>query len=269
MTPATLTAAPLQARLALNETVKGVRLMWRRRAMVVVGILTGAGTYLGISFFIGGGHLVKYLMILTLPGLLAVAVAQAASIEGAGGIAEEINGGTLEQTRLSPAALPAQVLGRVTALAVEGLAAAVVLAAVLVPTVGLHYEAHADALVPALLTIADALGYGLLIIALTVRVASIGAITHVFNMIIMVFGGMMVPITVFPHCLEIFARFIPTALGVQALNTTLAGHGLSAAWSDDTLPWLLVHTTVLIGAGLAIYVRNIRRAQREGGLSPR
>lgn len=268
MTAPTITA-PVQARLAATETVKGVRLMWRRRSMVVVGIATMVGSYLGISLFIGGGHLVKPLMILTLPGLLAVAVAQTAGIEGAGGIAEEINGGTLEQTQLGPAALPMQVLGRVAALAVEGLAAAAVLALVLIPSVGLHYEVHAAALVPAVLTVADALGYGLVIIALTVRVASIGAITHVFNMIIMVFGGMMVPITVFPHGLEIFARFVPTALGVQALNTTLAGHGLSAIWSDHTLPWLLVHTAVLIGGGLTLYVRNIRRAQREGGLSPR
>jgi ABC-2 type transport system permease protein len=80
---------------------------------------------------------------------------------------------------------------------------------------------------------------------------------------------MLVPISVFPHALETFARFIPTALGVQAINTTLAGHGLGATWSDGTLPWLLVHTAVVISAGFALYVINIRRAQREGGLSPR
>jgi ABC-2 type transport system permease protein len=88
-------------------------------------------------------------------------------------------------------------------------------------------------------------------------------------MAVMAFGGMLVPISVFPHGLQIFARFIPTTLGVEAINTTLAGHGLGATWSDGALPWLLVHTAVVVTAGFSLYVINIRHAQREGGLSPR
>jgi ABC-2 type transport system permease protein len=92
----------LQAGLAANETTKGLRLMWRRRSMVVVGLVMNGFTYLGISLFIGGGHLVDELMILTLPALLATTVAGTAAIQGSGGVAEEINGGTLEQAQLSP-----------------------------------------------------------------------------------------------------------------------------------------------------------------------
>lgn len=259
----------LQARLVGNEAAKGLRLAWRRKGMMAVGLAINALTYLGISLFIGGGHLVKDMMILTLPAALAVALAQTASIQGSGGIAEEINGGTLEQAQLSPAPPHLQVLGRLTALAAEGVAGAAVLAAAFIAGLGLHYNWHAAALVPAALTVLDALGYGLLIIALTVRVASIGAITHVFNMGIMLFAGMLVPVTDFPGGIETFAHFVPTALGVQALNTTLVDGSLKAAWSQGTLPWLLVHTAVLLAAGLALYVRNIRRAQREGALSPR
>lgn len=258
-----------QVRLVRNETAKGLRLMWHRRAMVVVGLVMNALTYLGISFFVGGGHIVEPLMILTLPALLAMTIAATAALQGSGGIAEEIYGGTLEQTQLSPASPHVQVLGRFAALAVEGVAGALVLGFVFVLAFGLDYDMHLAALLPAVLTIADGLGYGLLIAALTVRVASIGAITHVLNMVIMVFAGMMVPITVFPAALETFAQFIPTALGVQALNTTLAGEPLSTTWSDGTLPWLLVHTGVLLTLGLVTYVANIRRARREGGLSPR
>jgi len=258
-----------QTRLARTELVKGLRLMWRRRAMVVFAIVVSGLNYLGISLFIGGGHLVKDLMVRTLPALLAVVVASVATVEGVGGIAEEINGGTLEQTRLSPASPQLQALGRMTALAIEGLAVAVVLGIIFVFVVGLNINPHPAVLIPAVLTLLDALGYGLIMTALTVRVPSIGAISHVGNMVIMAFGGMLVPISVFPHGLEIFARFIPTALGVQATNTILAGHGLGTTWSDGTLPWLLAHTAVVVAAGFSLYVINIRRAQREGGLSPR
>jgi len=53
------------------------------------------------------------------------------------------------------------------------------------------------------------------------------------------------------------------------LNTTLSGRGLGAAWCDLTLPWLLVHVLVLGGLGWAAYLYTVRRARREGGLSPR
>ncbi len=258
-----------QTRLARTELVKGLRLMWRRRSMVVVGTISYGLTYLGISLFIGGGHLVKDLMVSTVPALLAMVVAAIAAVEGTGGIAEEINGGTLEQTRLSPASPQLQALARMGALGIEGLAVAIVLGIVFVFGVGLEINPHPAVLIPAGLTILDALGYGLIMTALVVRVPSIGAITHVGNMVIMAFGGMLAPISVFPHGLEIFARFIPTALGVQAINTILGGHGLGTTWSDGTLPWLLVHTAVVLTAGFSLYVINIRRAQREGGLSRR
>ena len=182
-----------------NEAGKGLRLIWRRRFMVVVATTTFGLTYLGISLFIGGGHLVKPLMTLTLPALLAAAIASVASIQGSGGIAEEINGGTLEQTRLSPASPQLQALGRMTALAIEGLAAAIVLGIGFVFGAGLDINPHPAVLLPVLLTILDALGYGLIMTALVVRVPSISAITHVGNMVIMAFGGMLVPISVFPQ----------------------------------------------------------------------
>ncbi|MGH3448646.1 MAG: ABC transporter permease, partial [Nocardioidaceae bacterium] len=236
----------LQLRLIANETVKGLRLAWHRRGMMIVGWVMNALVFLGISLFIGGGHLVKPLLILTVPALLAFVVAGTTAVQGSGGVAEEISGGTLEQAQLGPASLPAQMLGRIAALAIESLAGACLLGVLFVFAMGLDYDLHPAALVPGLLTVADALGYGLLIAALTIRVASIGAITHVFNMVIMIFGGMMVPVTVFPAGLETFARFVPTTLGVEALNTTLAGQPLSVIWADGTLPWLLVHTGVLV-----------------------
>jgi ABC-2 type transport system permease protein len=186
---------------------------------------------------------------------------------GSGGIAEEVNGGTLEQVHLSPARPSLLALGRLAALAVEGLIPAVVLALAFGLGYGPHWVIRPDALAPLALTIADALGYGLLLTALTLRLASIGAVVHVFNMAVMFFGGMFIPVTLFPHGVQIVARLVPTALGVQVLNTTLAGSGLHAAWADGTLPWLLAHTVALIGLAWITYLSTLRRARREGGLS--
>ncbi|NUR27900.1 MAG: ABC transporter permease [Catenulispora sp.] len=251
-----------------NEIDKGLRLTWHRKGTVVTAMILGLLNYFGINLFIGGGHIVTGLMQLTLPGLVAVTVAQAASMNGSGGIAEEVNGGTLEQTRLSPGSAYLQVIGRMVVLAVEGIVVAVVLSVVFTVWFGLDYTGHAAAIVPAVLTVLDALGYGLLMTAFTLRVASIGAVVHVFNMAIMFFGGMLVPVTRFPGPIQTVSHFIPTSLGVQSFNTTLAD-GIGQSWSDGTLPWLLIHTAVLVFGGLAAYGAVLRRALREGALSPR
>lgn len=264
----TATALPAlgSARLVGNEARKGLQLAWRRRALAVTFIVSNAVTFVGIRLLVGGGHIVTPLLATTLPALLAYNVAQTAAMQGSGGIAEEINAGTLAQSQLTPASPQRQVLGRLAALAVEGLVGAVLLGLVFALGYRVDYHLRPDSLVPAVLIVSDGLGYALVIIALTVRVVSIGAITHVFGMAISFFGGVFIPVTVFPHGVQMLARFVPTALGVQALNTTLAGRGLSGAWGDGTLGWLIVHVAVSLALGWAIFVRNIRRARREGGL---
>jgi ABC-2 type transport system permease protein len=143
-------------RAVANETAKGIALMWHRRATLAMGTATNGVMYLMIQFFIGAGHINHAVLAVTLPGLVAYAVASTAALSGAGGIAEEVNGGTLEQAHLSPARPSLLALGRVGALAAEGLIAAVVLAAAYWAGFGVHYTIRPDALVPLLLLLADA-----------------------------------------------------------------------------------------------------------------
>lgn len=265
--PPRIAVPGLAARAVANEAAKGLQLLWRRRAMVPISTVALGVTYLMFQYFIGGGHLNRAVVALTLPALAAYAVAGGAALQGSGGIAEEANGGTLEQSSLSPVPATVLVLGRLAALAVEGLIPAVVLTAAFWPGLGIRYAVRPDVLVPLVLTIVDALGYALLVTALTVTVASVGAVVHVFNMAIMFFGGLLVPVSVFPHGLQVAVRLVPTAAGVEVLDTTLAGRGLSAAWADGTLGWLLVHAVVLAGLSWAAYVATVRRARQRGGLA--
>lgn len=257
-------------RIVGNETGKQARLLARRRGLMITGIILGGANYLMFRLLIGAGHITTPMVALTLPALvLGWSFAGKAAMQGAGDIAEEVLGGTLEQSQLSPARPSLLLAGRLAGLAGEGLIGAAVLALVFGLGFGVHYTIRPDVVVPLLLTIADGLGYALLMTALVLRVASIGAVVHVFNMAIMFFGGMMIPVSAFPHGVQIFARIIPTTLGVQAINTTLAGRGLAAAWAGGTLPLLITHAVVLGGLGWITYLHTLRRARREGGLSPR
>lgn len=277
--PAATTAGPaapapggfaVAARIFGNEAGKQARLLWRRRGLVISGVIAAGTSYLLFRLLIEGGHITAPMVALTLPGLvLGYAFAAMAAMQGAGDIGEEVLGGTLEQSQFSPAQPGLLLAGRLAGLAGLGLAGAAVLGLGFGFGFGVHYTTRPDVLLPLLLTILDGLAYALTMTALVLRVASIGAIVHVFNMAIMFFGGMAIPVSAFPHGVQIFARFVPTTLGVEAINTTLAGRGLSAAWADGTLPWLIVHTVVLGALGWVTYTRTLRRARREGGLSPR
>ncbi len=269
--PGTRTLAPrvFARRAFANEAGKGLWLVWRRRAITITGLVVNGFFFLMIQFLIGGGHLVLPVLALTLPGLFAYVVASTAALQGAGGIAEEVTAGTLEQAHLSPAPPFLLALGRLAAIAVEGLIPALVLVLAFGLGYGPHWVIRPDALVPLALVIVDGLAYGLVMTALVLRVPPIGAIVHVFNMAIGFFGGMFVPITIFPHGVEIVARFLPTAVGTEVLNTALAGRGLGAAWADGTLPWLLVHVVMLAALGWGTFLYTVHWARREGGLSPK
>jgi len=106
-----------------NEAGKGLRLLWRRRPALAMGGAANAASFLVLRFFIDGGHILQPLLVATLPGMAAAAAASIASLGASGGVAEEINAGTLEQTHLSPVPAWALAAGRLGALAVEALAA--------------------------------------------------------------------------------------------------------------------------------------------------
>jgi ABC-2 type transport system permease protein len=258
------------ARIAGNEAGKQGRLLMSRRGLVAFGVVTGGANYVLFRLLIDGGHITTQMVALTLPGLvLGWAFAATMALQGAGDIAEEVLGGTLEQSQLSPARPGVLLAGRLAGLAGQGLTGAVILGLVFGFGFGVHYTIRPGVLVPLLLAIVDALAYALLMTALVLRVASIGAIVHIGNMAIMFLNGMVVPVTAFPHGVEIFARVLPTTLGVEATSTTLAGRGLGAAWTDGTLPWLILHVVVLGGLAWITYLHTLRRARREGGISPR
>lgn len=259
----------LLVHLTLNEAGKGVKLFWRRRGAIIATLIASIIMYLAFTLVVGGGQFSRPLMVLTLPGLMAYVVAVGAALQGSAGISEEINGGTLEQSQLGPGPQSLQMFGRLSGPLFEGLFVAAVLGIGLALIFGLSFEPRPTLLLPVLLTVLDGIGYGLLMTALTLRVASIGALVHLLNGAVLFLGGTILPIMAFPDVTHAIARFIPTALGVEVINTVLSGRPLSATWSDGTLPWLIVHAIAFVTVGWVLYLAFFHRARREGGLSPR
>jgi ABC-2 type transport system permease protein len=258
-----------RARMVGNEITKGLRLRWAYRATVVPEMFGAFVMYLMFQYFIGSGEILDELVADTAPAMFAFVVGYGALMRVVAGILEERNAGTLEQVHLSPLPTWQLALGRlVVAMGESLLVGAVVTVGVLV-ALGIDYPLDAQALVPLSLMLAGVAGFILLIGAASFTYPGIGALVHIIQMMIISVNGMIAPVELFPHWLELIAKLAPTTLGVAATRRILVeGDSLGDLWGDGALGWLLLHTAVLVVAGWVAYQWQVRRALRDGRLGP-
>ncbi len=265
-----LRARPSMLRMVGNETIKGLLTAKANWGTLVPGLAVLVVFYFFVQFLIGNGRLLPALYAPTLLGFAAYSLAYIVSLKTVAGTLEEMNAGTLEQVHLSPLPSWALSFGRLVASAIEAVGMTAVASAGLILVLGVHFSYRLDALVPIGLTIIDVAGFSLLLGALAIRVASIGAILHVLQGVVLLLNGSFVPVSVFPDWLQLVSRLLPTTLGVEVSRRMLVqGLPLSATWSDHSLVWLTVHSAVMLTVGAAFYQRNIMRALHEGRLGPR
>jgi ABC-2 type transport system permease protein len=252
-----------------NETAKGLLVTLANWGTLVPALAVLVVYYIFIQFFIGNGRMVQPLYAPTLLGFASYGLAYIVSLKMVSGTLEEMNAGTLEQLHLSP--LPAWTLslGRLAAAVIEGVGLTAVVSVGLILVLGIRFTYRLDAVVPVALTVVDVAGFGLLLGAVAIRVASIGAILHVLQSIVLFLNGAFVPVYLFPSWLQLVSRLLPTTLGVEvSRKILLQGWSLAAVWSDGSLIWLLVHSTAMLTLGAVAYQRSIGGALRDGKLGP-
>lgn len=267
--PTTRTTGERRLRMVVNEAEKVLRLRWAYRGTLLPELFSGIALYLMVQYFVGGGRILDEMVAETAPAMFAFLVGYGTIMRLVSGVLEERNAGTLEQIHLSP--LPAWQLatGRLTAALVESIAvgAAATAAVLLVLQVG--YPMDAQVLIPLGLMVLGAAGFALLIAAASFTYPGIGALVHVLQMLIMAVNGMVVPVELFPLGLEVFAKLVPTTLGIAATRRVLVdGDSLVDLAADGLLGWLVLHTVAMVVAGWIAYQWQVRRALRDGRLGP-
>lgn len=78
-------------------------------------------------------------------------------------------------------------------------------------------------------------------------------------------GGVIYPVKVLPHWLELISALLPITHAVSALRSILLqGHGLGVVWQD--LLVLLGYAVLLVPLSLLAFSKAVRRATRDGTL---
>lgn len=251
-----------------NEIGKGLLILWAHPASVVLAVATSMSFYLGVQLIIGQGRLPGDLLPPTLVAFTAYIFLWIASLAMVADLVEEMRTGTLGQTHLSPVSPSLLVLGRLGSASVQGLLVAALAAIVPVVAVSIPIPARWEALVPFALTLANGLAFTLLFAGLALAEPFIGEIHHLVVGLIGMLNGMYLPVALFPDWLEPMARLLPTALGIEAtLKVLFEQRSLGDLWADGSLPGLLAYTLGLAALGWLVFVRNQRKAMRDGTLA--
>ena len=254
-------------RAVLNETQKGLWLLWGHRTVVLLEILGFVAFYPFLQFVIGNGTIEQALVRSTLLPFLAVPILYLALLKLVSDLLEEVNSGTFEQMHLSPFSPAALLVGRLLAVFLEGVLIAVVIGVGMSSLLGISIPLRPAGLLPAALTLIDIAGFALLLGGLALALPQIGAIAHLFSGLILLLNGAFFPLEWFPAWVQTLARFLPTTLGVLAMRkVVLQGQSLGSVWADGTLPWLLIHAALLAVLGWLVFLLNDRRARRRGTL---
>jgi ABC-type polysaccharide/polyol phosphate export permease len=249
----------------LNETQKGLWLLWRRRAVVLLEIITWAAFYPFIQFVIGNGTIDRALVPPTLLAFLTLPILYLAMLKLVGDLLEEVNSGTFDQMHLSPFSPASLLVGRLLALVLEGMVSAVITGVVMVWALDVSIPLRLAGALPAALILIDIIGFALLIGGLTLSLPQIGSVAHLFSGLVMLLNGTLIPLEWYPGWVQTIAKFLPTTLGIEvARRVVLQGQSLGSVWADRTLPWLVLHAVGLFVLGWLVFMLNDRRAMQRG-----
>src|SRR5215471_1875901 len=185
-------------RAVLNETQKGLWLLWGHRTIVFLEIISMVAFYPFLQFVIGNGTINRALVPPTLLAFLTVPILYIAILKLVGDLLEEVNSGTFEQMHLSPFSPPSLLVGRLVASVIEGVLIAVVVGVVMTWWLRVSIPLRVAGLLPAALTVIDIVGFALLIGGLALILPQIGAITHLFSGLILLLNGTFIPLELYP-----------------------------------------------------------------------
>ncbi len=254
-------------RAVLNETQKGLWLVWGHRSVVLLEIITMVAFYPFLQFILGNGTINRALVPPTLLAFLTYPLLTFATLGLIGDLLEEVNSGTFEQMHLSPFSPTALLVGRLFALVLKGVLTAVVIGVLMTWWLRVGIPLRVVGLLPAALTVVDIIGFALLIGGLALVLPQIGAIAHLFSGLILLLNGTFIPLEWYPAWVQTLARFLPTTLGIEvARKVVLEGQSLASVWVDGTLPWLIIYTVGLSVLGWRVFLLNDHRAMQRGTL---
>ncbi len=250
-----------------NEIEKGLIDLWRGKIASLLELILFALFFLAIMFAVGRGTFHKEQVAPLLIGFVGYIFFHMQTNRLFWGLLGEMQSGTLEQMYLSP--LPSWLLtiGLQVASIVEAAISALLLSLFIELVVQVPLPLHWAALIPLVLLVLGSVGYSLILGGLTLLFKRLEILKELFQIVVLIFGGVLVPLDRLPGWMATIARFLPLTPGVEGLRKTLLeGSSLGRLSGDGTLLWLVGSAAAYLALGIVIFRWCEREASRKGTL---
>src|SRR5260221_13480290 len=250
-----------------NEIAKGLIDLWRGKIASFLELILFGLFFLAITFALGGGTFHREQVAPLLLGFVGYIFFHMQTNRLFWGLLGEMQSGTLEQMYLSP--LPSWLLtiGLQVASIVEAAISALVLSLFIELVVQVPIPLHWAALLPLVLLVLSSAGYSLILGGLTLLFKRLEVLKELFQLVVLIFGGVLVPLDRMPGWMATIARFLPLTPGVEVLRKTLLDQvSLGTLASDGTLLWLVGSAAAYLALGIVIFRWCERIAKRRGTL---
>src|SRR5712691_1266685 len=250
-----------------NEVSKGLIDLWRGKIASLLELILFGLFFLAITFAMGRGAFHKEQVAALLLGFVGYIFFHMQTNRLFWGLLAEMQSGTLEQMYLSP--LPSWLLtiGLQVASIVEAAISALVLSLFIELVVQVPIPLHWAVVLPLVLLVLSSAGYSLILGGLTLLFKRLEVLKELFQLVVLIFGGVLVPLDRMPGWMATIARFLPLTPGIDVLRKTLLDQvSLGTLAGDGTLLWLVGSAAAYLALGIVIFRWCERIAKRRGTL---
>jgi ABC-2 type transport system permease protein len=251
-----------------NETYKRLLIIWDYRFNILTQLVTVAFIFIGATFFLGGGKFdTKQLPSLFL-GYLVWFYARIVILTTSEDLMSEAQSGTLEQMYMSPVPTELLVLGRMLATLISTTIMVLLASISLIWLMHINIPMRWEGLPVLLLTLVGLFGFSLMLGGAALVFKQIEALADLLQNALLFLTGSLLPVSHFPNWLATVTKTLPITQGIIVIrNIMLGGQSLSSAWSDGSLIWLALHSTLYLCAGWLLFKWCERIAKKQGSLS--
>ncbi len=250
-----------------NEIAKGLIDLWRGKIASLLELILFGLFFLAITFALGRGAFHREQVAPLLLGFVGYIFFHMQTNRLFWGLLGEMQSGTLEQMYLSP--LPSWLLtiGLQVASVVEATLSALLLSLFIDLVVLVAVPLRWTALLPLVLLVLGSVGYSLILGGLTLLFKRLEILKEVFQVVVLIFGGVLISMERMPGWMATIARFLPLTPGVDVLRKILLeGASLGTLAGDGTLLWLVGNAMAYLLLGIVVFRWCERIAKRRGTL---
>lgn len=251
-----------------NEIYKRLLITWDYKFNVLMQLVMVGIIFIGASFLLGNGQFNPQQLASLFLGYIVWLYARIVIMSTSGDLVGEAQEGTLEQMYMSPAPAEILALGRTLATLIVTTLMVFLISCVLVFLLGIHIPLRWESIPVLFLTLVGLFGFTLMLGGAALVFKQIEALADLFQNLLLFLTGSLLPINRFPDWLAAISRTLPITQGIDVLrNVTLGGQSLASAWTNGSLPWLVIHSLLYLVAGWIIFKWCEKVAKQQGSLS--